>query len=131
MRPSSWLGKDEQGKLKLQAARPGSSEEAQNRILHILEEGGEITGYNNFEPVDKHLMLCFWATEGLKELLGPAHWQDFCEFFMHKATYPDYIRRAREILVSSGRVEVPNHVKRRMKEKAQAMKQTTFAGMRP
>jgi hypothetical protein len=128
MKVTSWLGKDENGKIKLPPASPKSSQECQNRMLRILEEQGELSGYTDFLPVDKHFMLCIWIRhDGLGDVLDKKTLERFCTWFREKATYPDYIRRGREALVQHGLVEVPSHVKRRMQGKARAM-QGQFSG---
>lgn len=126
MRVSSWVRPGSDGKLVLPPAKPHSSEEAQNRMMEIINEVGEIKGYQTFEEVDRYLMLCIWTRhDGLKTVLG-SHYDDFCSWFRQRATYPDYIRRGREAMVSKGIVEVDPHVKKRMQEKAKAM-QASFS----
>lgn len=129
MRISSWVGRDGAGKIKLPEATPKSSLEVQNRMLAILDEQGELTGYESFEGVDKWLMLAIWTKhDGMRKVLG-SNYDAFCEWFQKQATYPDYIRRGREYMVSKGIVEVPAHVKKRMQGKAKAF-QGQFGGLR-
>jgi hypothetical protein len=127
---SSWLRKDRDGKMILPPAAPRSSQETQNRMVQILEEHGELTGYEAFESVDKWFMLCIWIKhDGLAKVLDKANLERFEKWWKEQATYPDYVRRAREYLVQHDVVGVPPHIKRRMQEKAKAM-QSEFAGVR-
>lgn len=124
MKLSSWLAKDRDGKLVVVPAKPGSTQDIHNRLMLILEEVGEITGYDDFEPVDKYLMLAYWTRhQRLRDILGERY-DDFCDWFRNEALYPDYIRQGRQILVRHGLVEVPARVKQRMKAKAQAIQQS-------
>lgn len=120
MRVTSYLTKDDKGKLRLPAAH-SHFEEVQQRMLCLLDEHGEITGYQEFEPVDKWFMLAYWTRfDGLDKVMDKDTYDRFCKWFSKVALYPDYIRRSREMLVSKGLVEVPSHVKRRMQGKAKA-----------
>lgn len=85
-------------------------------MMDLLERHKEITEYESFEQLDKFLMLHYWDSEGMNDNLDPAL---FWTWFFKKATYPDYIKRARLWLVQQELVDVPEHIRRDAKGKAQ------------
>lgn len=69
-----------------------------------------IVGYNKFYQLDKLLMLAIWMRyDGLgKETL--TCWADWQNWWLTKATPPDYISRARRWFRDNKLAEFPKHV---------------------
>jgi hypothetical protein len=69
-----------------------------------------ITGYNHMYQLDKLLCLAYWIKwDGLnRETL--INMQDFQQWFLTKATPPEYIMRARRWLRENKLAEFPRHV---------------------
>lgn len=126
MRLVSHFPRDSEGKpnLKIDFSKPDAHElyrvillvdeyEKGNKILKMPPNPNGITGYRNFDQLDKLLTLAYWMRfDGLtKETL--IHWSDFEKWFLNKATWPDHIGRARRWLREQHLAEFPKGVTER------------------
>jgi hypothetical protein len=84
-------------------------------ILDWLEANPKhgITGYTSTSQLDKFLMAQWWLRKDhMKEAIEQGDVNQFCEWFMKHATFPDIIKRARLWLMKQELVEVPADIKR-------------------
>jgi hypothetical protein len=77
---------------------------------YMRENDAGITGYDHMYQLDKLLCLAYWMKyDGLtKQTL--VNWHDFEQWFLKKATPPEYITRARRWLRENHLAEFPKHV---------------------
>ena len=112
MRLVSHFPRTDAGVPKLEVNPNLPMELARYRLVVVVDQymPNGITGYNHMYQLDKLLCLAYWMKwDGLnKETL--IHMQDFQHWFLHKATPPDYITRARRWLRDNKLAIFPQHV---------------------
>ena len=76
-----------------------------DKIWHIYKKVPEISND------DQLLQLCFWEEfDGLKEALADKY-DDFVEWYMHKATNAEAIRRSRQSMTEHGHLPQRESIK--------------------
>jgi hypothetical protein len=83
-------------------------------IMNMTTKPGYTSGnYNTMTELDKILMVNYWGIyDGLEEIIG-RDGLSFYNWFIHKATAPELLRRAREWLVSHNYLIVKPDVQQR------------------
>jgi hypothetical protein len=121
MRLVSHFPRDAEGKpaLTIDFSKPDAHELYRVILLvdaYMLEDkrkGREvegITGYTNFDQLDKLLTLAYWLKyDGLTKGTLTT-WASFQEWYLTKATWPDHIGRARRWLREQHLAEFPKGV---------------------
>ena len=112
MRLVSHFPRTDAGIPKLEINPNLPMELARYRLVVVVDQymPDGITGYDKFYQLDKLLCLAYWMRwDGLNKATL-TNWHDFEQWFLKKATPPEYITRARRWLRENHLAEFPKHV---------------------
>ena len=124
---SWWQHRDDKGKILWEHNPQNAHEVILARLIDIIDyyskqnKENAIIGYHAIEQVDRLLMLEYWRRyDGLSDKTCSSR-ASFEAWFQTKATFPDYFRRAREKMKQMGVIDYPDHIKKNIKHKQEAI----------
>lgn len=111
-----WIKRDEKGHILFDHNPNLAADRVCYRLICIVDECGEIKGYHSPTQLDKFLMLAYWRKyDGLTDDILYS-WESFNDWFLNKATGPEYIRRQREKMLNMKIADVPAEIKEKMRK---------------
>lgn len=118
-----WIKRDEKGRILFDHNPNIEGDRVLYRLITIVDEYGEIKGYHSPTQLDKFLMLAYWRKhDGLTEDILFS-WESFSDWFVNKATGPEFIRRQRERMLSMKVADVPPEIKAKMRKGQEAVRE--------